>query len=116
MEACCHAATSSGILMGNVRAARGNLNQRGLQKPRGWPVLNGQRGGLSMADEADAAQDLAEKALQLAIAQARSKANIPAGVSGDCDLCGEWSGRLIEGVCAPCRDHYGLCDAKSKKV
>ena len=116
MAACCRAVISSGTPIGSVRGVRGNLNQRGLQKPRGWPVLNGQRGVLSMADEVDAAQDLADKALQLAIAQARSKANIPAGVSGDCDLCGEWSGRLIEGVCAPCRDHYGLCDAKSKKV
>ena len=26
----------------------------------------------------------------------------------DCDLCGEWSGRLIAGSCAPCRDRRHL--------
>lgn len=31
-------------------------------------------------------------------------AAIPVGHPGDCDLCGEWSGRLVRGVCAPCRD------------
>ena len=30
------------------------------------------------------------------------------GESGECDLCGEWSGRLVNGVCAPCRDRHGL--------
>lgn len=35
-------------------------------------------------------------------------AQIPAGVPGDCDLCGEWSARLVGGVCAPCRDKHGL--------
>jgi len=30
------------------------------------------------------------------------------GIEGDCDLCGEWSGRLINGACAPCRDLYKL--------
>ena len=33
---------------------------------------------------------------------------IPEGAPGDCDLCGEWSGRLVNGACAPCRDHYKL--------
>ncbi len=32
----------------------------------------------------------------------------PPGVSGDCDLCGEWCGRLIGGACPPCRDRHGL--------
>jgi hypothetical protein len=35
-------------------------------------------------------------------------ANIPDGNAGDCDTCGEWSGRLVQGCCAPCRDKYGL--------
>jgi hypothetical protein len=30
------------------------------------------------------------------------------GVPGDCELCGEWSGRLVRGVCAPCRDKRKL--------
>jgi hypothetical protein len=33
---------------------------------------------------------------------------IPAGNAGECDLCGEWSGRLVGGACAPCRDKYKL--------
>lgn len=35
-------------------------------------------------------------------------AKIPKGTPGDCDLCGEWSGRLVSGACAPCRDKYKL--------
>lgn len=31
-------------------------------------------------------------------------AAMPAGVQGDCDFCGEWSGRIVGGACAPCRD------------
>lgn len=33
-----------------------------------------------------------------------NSADIPVGKQGDCDDCGHWSGRLIEGLCAPCRD------------
>lgn len=33
---------------------------------------------------------------------------IPVGQPGECELCGEWSGRLVRGACAPCRDKYGL--------
>lgn len=32
----------------------------------------------------------------------------PKGVPGDCDICEEWSGRLIGGACAHCRDKYHL--------
>lgn len=35
-------------------------------------------------------------------------AKIPKGKPGDCDLCGEWSVRLVNGVCAPCRDRHKL--------
>lgn len=38
----------------------------------------------------------------------RAAANMPKGKPGDCDLCGSWSGRLVNGVCAPCRDRYKL--------
>lgn len=33
---------------------------------------------------------------------------IPVGNPGDCDFCNEWSGRLVRGVCAPCRDRYRI--------
>lgn len=34
------------------------------------------------------------------------------GKPGDCDLCGEWSGELVDDVCPACRDKYGItCEA-----
>lgn len=57
-------------------------------------------------DQMDERNELLEDA-QLAIVRARA-AQIPAGAPGDCDLCGEWSGRLIRGACAPCRDKHKL--------
>lgn len=60
-----------------------------------------------MADDIDKAQDREQLDRDLAIASLPSPQLAP-GVPGDCDLCGEWSGRLIEGACAPCRDKYKL--------
>lgn len=34
--------------------------------------------------------------------------DIPKGKPGECEMCGEWSGRLINGACAPCRDKWRL--------
>jgi hypothetical protein len=59
-----------------------------------------------VVDEFDSAQELEQQTRDAAIAAASKP--IKPGVPGDCDLCGEWSGRLIEGVCAPCRDRYKL--------
>jgi len=50
-----------------------------------------------MADAADIAGDNIDNEMERRIAAA-----------GDCELCGEWSGRLIGGACSPCRDRYGL--------
>jgi hypothetical protein len=62
-----------------------------------------------MADEIDIANDRAEADTSRAIAAARSgAANIPAGTPGDCDFCGEWTSRLVGGVCARCRDRYRM--------
>ena len=62
-----------------------------------------------MPDEIDLAQAASERTLALAEAAARARAaEIPAGWPGDCELCGEWSGRLVGGVCAPCRDAHRL--------
>jgi hypothetical protein len=62
-----------------------------------------------MSDVIDAANDVAEAATDRAIAAARAEAaQIPAGTAGPCDLCGEWSGRLVGGACAPCRDKWRL--------
>jgi hypothetical protein len=57
-------------------------------------------------DEVDAANDQAQQRLDILIKRARKP--LQKGNPGDCDLCGEWSGRLIEAVCAPCRDRYKL--------
>lgn len=59
-----------------------------------------------MPDEIDRAQQREQEDRDRAIAAAAR--DIPKGAPGDCDLCGEWSARLVEGACAPCRDRYGL--------
>jgi hypothetical protein len=61
-----------------------------------------------MSDEIDIANDRAAADTERAIAAARAGADLPSGLPGDCDCCGEWSGRLINGACAPCRDRYRL--------
>jgi hypothetical protein len=58
-----------------------------------------------MADLIDKANDYA--AAESAAGEATIRqlaAEIPTGEPGDCDLCGEWTGRLVGGACAPCRD------------
>lgn len=56
-------------------------------------------------DEIDGIVDREQAILDKRIAAVKPLA---AGKPGDCDLCGEWSGRLVGGVCAPCRDRRGL--------
>jgi len=59
-----------------------------------------------MADEIDLAQEREYIATVNSI-RANSKPIEP-GAPGECELCGEWSGRLIKGACAPCRDRWRL--------
>lgn len=61
-----------------------------------------------MADVVDISNDFLEEQNQREIESIRKKSQIPVGVQGDCDYCGEWSGRLINDACAPCRDRRGL--------
>lgn len=61
-----------------------------------------------MPDEIDQAQAHTEAELARNLAAVRAAATLPTGTPGDCDFCGEWSGRLIGGACAPCRDLRGL--------
>ena len=63
-----------------------------------------------LMDDADRADLQIEQQLEANIAAARG-VPLARGVEGECDLCGEWSGRLVEGLCAPCRDYY---DAKRR--
>lgn len=60
-------------------------------------------------DECDRAQMREESVRDGAVEDAMHKARqIPKGEPGECDFCGEWSGRLVNGACAPCRDKRGL--------
>lgn len=59
-----------------------------------------------MADEIDRTQDRIEAEMDRLLPPRGYE--IPPGAPGDCELCGEWSGRLIDGVCPPCRDLHGL--------
>ncbi|PIQ26139.1 conjugal transfer protein TraR [bacterium (Candidatus Blackallbacteria) CG18_big_fil_WC_8_21_14_2_50_49_26] len=62
-----------------------------------------------MSDEIDKGQEREQTDREFALKQARSVAQaIPVGVAGECGLCGEWSGRIVEGACAPCRDKHHL--------
>lgn len=60
-----------------------------------------------MADDIDRAQAHTERELTAQLDAARGF-ELAKGKPGDCDYCGEWSGRLVKGACAPCRDKYGL--------
>lgn len=62
-----------------------------------------------MADIADVTGERMEVEEAANIAEiCRKAAAIPKGVPGICDLCGEDMPRLINGVCAPCRDRFKL--------
>lgn len=62
-----------------------------------------------MADEIDVSSERIQHETDRAVDNIRqAAAELPPGEPGDCDLCGEWSGRLIRGVCAPCRDRFKL--------
>jgi len=58
-----------------------------------------------MSDAIDHANDTAEQQLALAIAK-RKPFTLDEGKPGDCDFCGEWFGRLVDGACVPCRNKY----------
>ncbi|OZI58743.1 conjugal transfer protein TraR [Bordetella genomosp. 1] len=62
-----------------------------------------------MADIIDQAGDHIEREADARQAEASARAAaMPKGTPGDCELCGEWSGRLVNNACAPCRDRYKL--------
>jgi predicted amidophosphoribosyltransferase len=53
-----------------------------------------------MADAADRAQmddDTIAKYLQ-------TDYELPSGIAGNCEQCGEFSPRIVNNLCAPCRD------------
>lgn len=62
-----------------------------------------------MSDLADNANEHIEREEESAIKEIQARrAAQPVGAPGDCDLCGEYMLRLVDGACAPCRDRYKL--------
>ena len=60
-------------------------------------------------DDADISEVRTRIALEADVAKLReAAARMPVGAPGECGRCGEWSGRLVNGACAPCRDKYKL--------
>ncbi len=60
-------------------------------------------------DPLDQADHYRESVIDDGVAAAMRKAlDIPAGNPGECCMCGEISGRLVQGACSPCRDKYKL--------
>lgn len=58
-------------------------------------------------DVADQAADVIERSENDAINRARKAvAAIPAGTKGKCRECRDLSPRLVERLCAPCRDNF----------
>jgi hypothetical protein len=61
-----------------------------------------------MSDDVDHMEEREAIIAEARRRQIQSKAAMAPGEPGDCDLCGEPSGRLVNGNCAPCRDKYKL--------
>jgi len=61
-----------------------------------------------MSDDVDIASDRTQLAIDAKLQEISDAAKLDKGVEGDCDLCGEWTSRLIGGACAPCCDRYKL--------
>lgn len=56
-------------------------------------------------DEVDFANNLRDQQEEDSVAAVRRKAAaIPAGEPGDCDRCGEYFARTVNGYCGRCRD------------
>jgi hypothetical protein len=55
------------------------------------------------ADALDYAADLAERERAEAIAS-RQPFVLELGRPGECEFCGQWRPRLVDGACVPCRN------------
>lgn len=60
-----------------------------------------------MADLTDLASEIEQRATEASISKALHKP-MPTGRPGECDLCGEYFARLVDGACGFCRDKWGL--------
>lgn len=60
-------------------------------------------------DDVDKTQERDQIAADQAIQKVRDAAAvIQPGTAGECEMCGEWSGRLVKGACAPCREKWRM--------
>lgn len=58
-------------------------------------------------DEADRAELYIESVIDDHVKEAmRRAAEIPIGEAGECDSCGEFFTRLVDGMCGRCRDKF----------
>jgi hypothetical protein len=58
-----------------------------------------------MSDEIDLSTERSSQELDFNIQAIRDKAAaMPEGCEGECYYCGNESKRLVDGMCAPCRD------------
>lgn len=58
-----------------------------------------------MSDDMDNANAMMDKQLDDVMAR-RRPFTLDAGKPGECDFCGEWFGRIVDGACVPCRDKH----------
>lgn len=60
-------------------------------------------------DEVDLSNERSQEHEAASIAAQRAKAaNIPKGEPGECDYCGKYFERLVNGACGRCRDEFKL--------
>lgn len=65
--------------------------------------------GVEMADDIEIAEAAHDTIVEAEIQTIRNRAaNIPVGTEGECFFCGEYYKRLVNTVCARCRDARGL--------
>jgi hypothetical protein len=58
-----------------------------------------------MADPVDIAQTGIEITRDIGLSRIRQRVSeMPVGEAGECGTCGEYTKRLVTGICAPCRD------------
>lgn len=61
-----------------------------------------------MSDDADITDEVIEKEMELSLRIIMNRANrMPKGSAGECDECGFYFSRIVNGMCGRCRDETG---------
>ena len=61
-----------------------------------------------MSDVIDQLDSSNQRLAEYRLHNARVNAQIDPGKPGECEICGEWSARLVRKACPPCRDRWKL--------